>query len=93
MRSVCVVVDDLTALSGRSSAKRFLGEPPGRALVFTLLLFFIMLLLSIMVILVHFVQNPKFWGDFGAGNEFLGVDLVETIDRRLIFGLGSMCNR
>ena len=45
------------------------------------------------VILVHFDENLKFWGDFGAGDDFLGVDLVETIDKRLIFGLDSMCNR
>ncbi len=30
---------------------------------------------------------------FGAGNDFLGVILVESIDKRLIFGLVSMPNR
>ena len=41
----------------------------------------------------EFVEIPKFWTRFGAGDDFLGVALVETIDKRLIFGLDSMCNR
>ncbi len=45
------------------------------------------------VILVHFVENPKFWSGFGPAGHFLEVYLVESIDKRLIFGLGSMCNR
>ncbi len=41
-----------------------------------------------------FVQISKFWTDFGAGDDyFLGVALVEYIDKRLIFGLGNSTNR
>ena len=36
---------------------------------------------------VHVVENWKFWGDFGAGDDFLGVALVDYIDKRLLFGL------
>ncbi len=42
---------------------------------------------------VHFVENWKFLGDFGAGDDFLGVALVESIGKRLIFGLDTMSNR
>ncbi len=42
---------------------------------------------------VHFVEISKFWGDFGAGDDFLGVDLVESIDKGSVIWLGSMCNR
>ena len=35
----------------------------------------------------------KFRSDFGAGNDFLGVVLVEYIDKRSIFGLGNSTNR
>ncbi len=41
----------------------------------------------------HFVEISKFWSDFGAGNDFLGADLVESIDKGLIFGLGNSTNR
>ena len=44
------------------------------------------------VILVHLDKNPKFWTGFGPAGRFLGVYLVETIDKGLVFGLGSMCN-
>ncbi len=44
---------------------------------------------------VHYVEISKFCTDFGAGDDFhfLGVDLVEYIDKRLIFGLGYSTNR
>ena len=42
---------------------------------------------------VHFVENWIFSGDFGAGDDFLGVALVETIDKRLIFGIDNTTNR
>ncbi len=39
------------------------------------------------------LKFPKFWSDFGAGDDFLGFALVECIDKRLIFGLDCMPNR
>ncbi len=41
----------------------------------------------------HFVEILKILGVFGAGDDFLGVALVESIDKRLIFGLGNGTNR
>ena len=51
-----------------------------------------MVLLVIMMILVAVVEIillnfRKFWTDFGAGDDFLGVALVEYIDKRSIFDL------
>ena len=45
------------------------------------------------VVEVRFVEILKFYADFGAGDDFLGVALVEYIDKRLIFGIDSMLNR
>ncbi len=70
-------------------------------------LFILMLLLVIKFILLvvminddigngggnHFDEIPKFWTDFGAGNDFLGVALVEYIDKRWMFGLDNTTNR
>ncbi len=42
---------------------------------------------------VHFVEIPKFWSDFGAGDDFLGVALVESIDKRSIFDLHYSTDR
>ncbi len=42
---------------------------------------------------VHFVQNFKFYADFGTGDDFLGVALVEYIDNRSSFDLVTMSNR
>ncbi len=39
------------------------------------------------VVFVQFDENLKILGDFGAGDDFLGVDLVESIDKRSIFRL------
>ncbi len=46
------------------------------------------------IILFILLKFPKFWSDFGAGDDFriLGVDLVETINNRSIFGLGYSTN-
>ena len=66
-----------------------------------------MLLPVMKVILFILMKIPKFWGDFGAGNDFLtnilrpglisndflGVDLVESIDKGSIFGIGNSTNR
>ena len=41
----------------------------------------------------HFDEISKFWSDFGAVNDFLGVALVDYIDKRSIFGLGYSTNR
>ncbi len=45
------------------------------------------------IILFILMKFPKFWSDFGAGNDFLGVALVESIDKRSLFGLGNSTNR
>jgi len=39
------------------------------------------------IILFILMKFPKLWSDFGAGNDFLGVALVEYIDKRSIFDL------
>ena len=38
---------------------------------------------------VLFVENSKILTDFGPVGHFLGVGLVESIDKRLIFGLSN----
>ncbi len=45
------------------------------------------------VILFILLKFHHFGGDFGAVNDFVGVALVESIDKRFIFGLVSMSNR
>jgi len=45
------------------------------------------------IILFILMKFPKLWSDFGAGNDFLGVALVQYIDKRSIFGVGSSTNR
>jgi len=63
-------------------------------LVIAALLEILTMLLPVMkVILFILMKIPKFWGDFGAGNDFLGVDLVESIDKGSIFGIGNSTNR
>ena len=42
---------------------------------------------------VHFVEILKFWSDLGAGVDFLGVALVQSIDKGSVFGLGYSTNR
>ena len=51
------------------------------------------MLMVLMMEMVHFVENSKVGGHFGAGDDFLGVDLVETIDKRLILCLDTTTNR
>jgi len=56
----------------------------------------IMLKLAVVeVILFILLKFPKFWSDFGAGDDFriLGVALIEYIDKGSLFGLGSSTNR
>ncbi len=45
------------------------------------------------VIFFILMKFPKFWTGFGAEDDFRGVALVESIDKRLIFGLVTMSNR
>ena len=68
--------------------------------LFILMLLLVMkvVLLVIMMILVAVVEIillnfRKFWTDFGAGDDFLGVALVEYIDKRSIFGFETTINR
>ncbi len=42
---------------------------------------------------VHFVENWKFWTGFAAGDDFLGVALVDYIDKRSIFGFETTINQ
>ena len=54
----------------------------------------VMMVLMILVALDYcFDEIPKFWSDFGAGYDFLGVALVEYIDKGSIFGLESRTYR
>ncbi len=53
----------------------------------------LIMMLTMEVILFILLKNPKFWSGSGAGDDFLGVALVEYIGKRSIFGLGSMPNR
>ena len=53
----------------------------------------IVMLMVLMMEMVHFVENSKFWTDFGAGDDFLDPSRVEAIDKGLIFRLGSVPNR
>ncbi len=45
------------------------------------------------IILVHFDENLKILGDFGPAGHFLGVYLVESIDKRLVLCLGNSIDR
>ncbi len=47
----------------------------------------------LVMLIVHFDENLKIWGDFGPAGRFLGVDLVETIDKGLILCLETTTNR
>ena len=67
------------------------SEPEARELLIAILL--IAILLVLMILEVILLKFPKFWGGSGAGDDFLGVALVESIDKRSIFGLDSMPNR
>ncbi len=58
--------------------------------ILTLLL---MIMLTMEVILFILLKFRKFWGGSGAGDDFLGVALVESIEKRSIFGVGSSTNR
>ncbi len=53
----------------------------------------LLVLLAMEVILVHFDENLKIWGDFGPAGHFLGVYLVESIDKGSIFRLHYSTNR
>ena len=58
-----------------------------------LMLVLLLIVLAMEVILFILFKFPKFWGGSGAGNDFLGVALVEYIDKRLIFCHESMFYR
>ena len=51
------------------------------------------ILMVVLMLHLFLLKFPKFWGDFGAGDDFLGVDLVESIDKGSIFGLETTTNR
>ena len=53
----------------------------------------LLIMLIMEVILFILLKNPKFLSGSGAGDDFLGVSLVEYIDKRLIFGVGNSTNR
>ena len=57
------------------------------------LLVIMMILAVVEIMLVILLNFRKFWTDFGAGNDFLGVALVEYIDNRSIFGFVTTINR
>ena len=68
------------------------SEPEARELLITILMA-MMVLAVVDVILVILLKNRKCSGDFGAGNDFLGVALAESIDKRSMFGLDTTTNR
>ncbi len=55
----------------------------------------LVVLKMVLAMVVEFIlmKFPKFWSDFGAGDDFLGVDLVESIDKGSMFDLGYSINR
>ena len=53
----------------------------------------LLIMLTMQDILFILLNFAKFWSDHGAGDDFLGVALVEYIDKRSIFRLGSSTNR
>ncbi len=57
------------------------------------MLLVMLIILTMTVVEVILLKFPKIRGDFGAGNDFLGVDLVESIDKGSIFGLVYNTNR
>ncbi len=59
-------------------------------LIAMLLLEMEMVIIDILVILM---KIRKFWSDYGAGGDFLGVDLVESIDKGSIFRHDYSTNR
>ncbi len=62
--------------------------------VMKVVLLVIMMILAVVEIMMVILLNfRKFWTDFGAGNDFLGVALVESIDKRWMFGIDTMFNR
>ena len=66
------------------------SEPEARELSILLLVVLKMVLVADMEIIMLFIlmKFPKFWSDFGAGDDFLGVAWVEYIDKvLLLFGL------
>ena len=70
------------------------SEPEARELLIQFLLIAILLVLMILeVILFILLKVCKFWGDFGAGDDFLGVALVDYIDKGLLFGVDTTTNR
>jgi len=52
-----------------------------------------LLVVVVVVILFNFGQIRKIGSRFGAGDDFLGVDLVELIGKRSSFGLETNSNR
>jgi len=52
----------------------------------------LIMMLIMEVILFILLKFRKFRGGSGAGDDFLGVALVESIDKRSIFGVGSSTN-
>ena len=48
-----------------------------------------MLIFMVVVILFDFVNNSKFWSRSSAGDDFLGVDLVEYTGKRSLFCLNT----
>ena len=53
----------------------------------------LLVILTMEVILFKLVKFRNFWSGFGHAGHFLGVYLVESIDKRLVFGLETTTNR
>ncbi len=54
----------------------------------------LLVMMVLMILVAVFDEISKFWSDFGAVNDFLGVALVYYIDKRsILFGLGYSTNR
>ena len=63
-------------------------------LVMKVVLLVIMMILAVVEVILFILLNfRKFWTDFGAGDDFLGVALVEYIDKRSTFRLDTTSNR
>ncbi len=74
------------------AAYELTSEPKARELSLLIVLLTVMLIVLAVVEVIS-LDFSKFWTDFGAGDDFLGVALVESIDKRLIFGIETTINR
>ena len=90
------VHDDDNNIDGGGGNDDNASEPPGEGAVNSMLV--VVLLIMVTVVEVNtsiyysLVKKLKNWRQFGAGDDFLGVDLVEFIGERSILCLDTATN-